>query len=442
MDINSINDVLYEVYIPGLQSTIYEEEFWTSILKAANKIEKVGSNFNVKVQTGYSWGIGMSSDVTGALPTPGECQFQTYRGTPKHIDAQIKYWRKLIDMSDGFRTGAIKLVDAEMRGVESALKCTVERMGIGDAGVTPIACVASATVTNETDTWVTVTVDDGGGTAICGTRWPVRYFKRGIFVDILTSGHASVSGTATEGLQIQTISGSNVIKLKCATNAAADTLAALLADGQLIYQRGGYNKEFEGMKSLFGKTTNKLWGSADADRTVTNNEYLIPHVCRVSDAGLIETGAATGIPKEWTILNIVEVLDFLQNVRNAKLNDLVMVAEKAIMNKFIVMKQNSGMYVMENATIEGWPYQTVMCEGVKMVCPPLMFSNAISINPIKLMTKYLTREIDFVTENGGLWQRLNGYDGATAYLSGTMEYGCENFEVGGTIYDLKDAYSA
>jgi hypothetical protein len=441
MDLTSITPLLYELYIPGLQVNIESEDFFSNMLKAAERVENVGQNFNVKVQTGFSEGISMSASATAALPDPGACQYQTYRGTTRSIDGRIRIYRKLVDMTNGFQKGALNVLDGEMRGVESALKSENERMVIADAGVTPIACVASATV-GETDTWVTVTVDDGGGIALCGSRWPVRYFRRGMLIDILASDHTSVSGTATESLEILTISGSNVIKIKCASNAEADTLAALLADGQLIYHQNGYNAEMEGVKSLFGDTDNKLWGSDDADRSVTTNEHLIPYVVRVNASGLIESGVATGTPKDWSILNIVEVLDHLEMVNKAKLSDLVMLCEKSILNRYITMKQSSGMYTVESSKIDGWPFQTITCEGVKMTAPPYMFSNAISIVPIKKMMKYKCRDVDFVSEFGGIWQKVPGFDAAEAYLSGTWQYGCENFQHGGTIYDLKGAYEA
>jgi hypothetical protein len=442
MDLTSITPILYELYIPGLQVNIESEDFFSNMLKAAQRVENVGQNFNVKVQTGFSEGISMSPSATAALPDAGQCQYQEYRGTTRSIDAHIRIYRKLVDMTNGFQKGALNILDGEMRGVEGALKSENERMVISDGGVTPIAVVASATVSTESDTWVTVTVDDGGGIALCGSRWPTRYFRRGMFIDILAANHTSVSSTATESLEILTIASGTVIKIKCATNAAADTLAALLADGQLIYHQNGYNAEFEGIKSLFGDTDNQLWGSSDADRAVTNNEHLIPFVVRVNATGLIESGAATGTPKDWSILNVVETLDHLQNVNKAKLADLVMLAEKSILNRYITMKQASGMYTVESATIEGWPFQTVMCEGVKLTAPPYMFSNAISIVPIKKMMKFKCRDIDFVSEFGGIWQKVPGYDAAEAYLSGTLQYGCENFQHGGTIYDLKGAYDA
>ncbi len=443
--LNAIMPVIYELYIPGIQKYTESEDFYTNQVKANQKIEQVGDNFTVKVQLTNSEGISMSGGVTAALPTYGQVRFTEYKGTTKSIEARIRVWRKLMDWTQSTKEAALKYLDAELNGIQEAAKCEIERMGIADAGATPIACVASAVVTNETDTWVTVTIDNGGPSvnALCGTRWPVRYFRAGMKIDILAADHTSVSGTSTESLEILSISGSDIIKIKCDTNAEADALAALLADGQLIYHQDGYNSEYEGVKSMFGATDNKLFGSDDADRTTTTNEFLIPFVQRVNSSGLIESGTATGTNYDWSILNLVEFLDHLQIVNKAKASDLVMLCEKNILNRYIAMKKAEGMYVLESATIDGWPFQTVSCEGIRMTCPPYMFSNAISVVPIKKITKYLCREFDFVTEfDNNTFQKVPGYDAADAYMVGTWQYGCENFQHGGTLYDLKGAYDS
>jgi hypothetical protein len=348
-------------------------------------------------------------------------------------------FRELIDYTNGFEKGAINVLDAEMNGVQEALKCEVERYGIGDAGVTHIACIASATVTNETDTWVTVTIDDGAGAALCGSVWPTRYLRNGEMIDILAAAdHSEVSA----GQEILDVIDGTKFTIRCATNAAADTLAASLADGQLIYHQNGYNAEPEGIKSMFGSLTNSLYGNTDMNRATTANSYLKPYVTKVDATGKLVSGAATGTAQNWSILNLVQFLGHLQNVCKVKKTDLKLFAEESVVNQYIAMKQADGMYVQENPKIDGWPFETVLCEGVTLLSTPYMFSNAIVAVPMNKMTKYECRKLDFVSEFGGIWQKVPGYDAAEAYLVGTYQYGCENFKQGGVMYDLKGAYDA
>lgn len=441
--LNAIMPVIYELYIPGLQDYTESSDILSALVKSNQKIRDVGQNFTVQVQRTLSEGVAMSGGVTSALPGYGQVKFAEYKGTTKSIEATIRVWRKILDWTKSSKEAAIRHMDAEIKGVEQAVKAEIERMTAADAGVTPIACIASAEVESEDVTYVTITIDNGGASvnALCGTRWPVRYFRVGMKIDILAADHTSVSDTDTESLEIHAITGSDKIKINCATNAAADTLAALLEDGQLIYHQDGYNAEYEGIMSLFGKTDNKLFGSDDANRATTTNEYLIPFVQRVNASMQIEAGAATGTPKEWSILNLVEFIEHLEQVNKADLSKLTGLCDKNILNRYIAMKKAEGMYTPESATIDGWPFKTVMCEGVKFTTPPSMFANAISIAPMSLITKYLCREIDFVTEfDGNVFQKVPGYDAADAYMVGTWQYGCENFQWGGTLYDLKGAY--
>jgi hypothetical protein len=191
---------------------------------------------------------------------------------------------------------------------------------------------------------------------------------------------------------------------------------------------------------MFGSSSNALYGNTDMDRDTTANSYLKPYVTVVGADGKLATGAATGTAKDWSILNVVQFLGHLQNVCKAKKTDLKMFAEESIVNRYISMKKADGMYIQESPKIDGWPYETVMCEGVPLLSVPYMFSNAIAVVPMNKMKKYECRKLDFVSEFGGIWQKVPNYDAAEAYLVGTYQYGCENFKQGGVIYDLKGAY--
>jgi len=73
-----------------------------------------------------------------------------------------------------------------------------------------------------------------------------------MIIDVLTNAHGAVSAELTHDLEIGHVSNTTTFTITCATNAAADTLAALLnTDGLLVYHANGYNNEFYGLKGLW-----------------------------------------------------------------------------------------------------------------------------------------------------------------------------------------------
>lgn len=441
MTFESLTPVFNAVVIPGIEPYMYSEDAVTSILKARERVEKVGSSFKVEVQIGYSEGVKNLAASTSALPTARQNKFAKYEGTAKIIAGRIKLDNGLLD---DLANDPHKVLDEsanEILGVKEVLKCEYERQNIGDGGLTHLCTVASAAVGSESDTWVTVTVDNGAG-ALCGPNIPTRYLRNGMIIDILAANHTSVSTTATESLEIGTVIDDVTFTIPCADNAAADTLAALLADGQLIYHEDGYNAEFYGLKRIYGMTTGAFYN--ETDRSTAANAFLRPRVAYVASTGRVTTGAPTGTPTDkWSPANVHQMVQFLTDVKKANKKDMLILCEEGVKARYIQKVKADNGYVMYDKKIDGWDYPTVEIDGVSVIDANYMFSNTMMFVPLNKHKKYLTREVDFrPTKDGQIWSQVSGYDFQEAYLIGKMQMGSENIQQGGMLGDLKGQYDA
>ena len=435
---DSITPVLTKLYIPGVEPYTWSEDFVTTMLEKRERVEQVGYEFNVKVQSGFSEGVKNLASAVAALPDARQNQYKNYNGTVKTIAGRIKLFNTLMDYIDSDPNRVLDAAGDEIIGVREVLKCENERQVIGDAGATHLCTVASAAVTNETDTWVTVVVNNDAA-ALCGPTYPTRYLRNGMIIDILAANHASVSTTDTESLEIGDVVDDVTFTIKCATNAAADTLAALLADGQLIYHEDGYNNEFYGLKSLFGSTTNTIF---DVDRTTTPNAYLKPRVTYVDSSGRLITGAPTGTNTDaWSCVNVHQMISYLVNTNHASKKDLAIVCEEGVKAAYIQKKKAENGYFIEGKKIDGWDYEVIEAEGVTLSDAKYMVSNAMCFVPLNKLKKYLNRKVDFrYTRDNSIWAPVSGYDAQEAYMIGTHQFGCENFKHGGWMGDLKGQY--
>jgi len=447
MTFDSLTPVLNAVVVPGIEPYTYSEDAVTSILKARERVAKVGSSFKVEVQKSFSEGVKNLSSSSAALATARQNQFAEYTGTPRIITGTIKLDNGLLD---DLANDPYKVLDDsanEILGVKEVLKCEYERQSIADGGLTHLCTVASAAVTNETDTWVTVTVnndaDSSGVKALCGPNIPARYLRNGMIIDVLANDHTSVNGTQTESQEIGTVIDDTTFTIVCATNAAADTLAtALNVDGLLIYHEDGYNNEFYGLQRIYGMTTGAFYD--ETDRSTVANAYLRPRVAYVSATGRLTTGAPTGTPTDnWSPASVHQMVQFLVSVKKASKKDMLILTEEGVKARYIQKVKADNGYVMYDKKIDGWNYPVVEIDGVSIIDANYMFSNAMLFVPLNKHKKYLTREIDFrPTRDGSIWQPVAGYDFQTAYLIGKMQMGSENIQQGGMLGDLKGQYDA
>jgi hypothetical protein len=443
MTFDTITPVLTEFYVPGIEPYVYSEDAVTTILKARERVQNVGYEFDVRVQTGFSEGVGMMASAAAALPTARQNQFKRYQGTPRTIAARIRLYNTLLDYLKNDPNKVLDDAANEILGVKEALKCEYERQCVGDGGLTHLCTVASVSV-GTTDTYVTVTVDDdadsGSVAAMCGPNTPTRYLRNGMIIDIYSSAHAAVSGAT--GQEIGTVVDETTFTIECGSNTAADTLAALMADGQLIYHADGYNKEFYGLDRIYGKTTGAFYN--ETDRSTVANSFLRPRVAYVSSAGKVVTGTPTGTSTDaWAPVNIHEFISFLVNIKKASKKDMLILCEEGIKAAYIQKKKAENSYFNENAKIDGWPYTVVEAEGVALTDANYMISNCMLFVPLNKHQKYLTREIDFrPTRDGSVWQPVFGYDAQESYLIGTLQMGSENIQQGGKLGDLKGQYDS
>jgi hypothetical protein len=446
MTFESLTPVFNAVVIPGIEPYMYSEDAVTKILKARERVEKVGSSFKVEVQIGYSEGVKNLASSAAALPIARQNKFESYTGTAKILAGRIKLDNGLLD---DLANDPYKVLDEsanEILGVKEVLKCEYERQSIADGGLTHLCTVASAAVNSESDTWVTVTVDNDADAssvkALCGPNIPTRYLRNGMIIDILASNHTSVSSTATESLEIGTVIDDVTFTIPCASNAAADTLAALLADGQLIYHEDGYNAELYGLKRIYGMTTGAFYD--ETDRSTAANAFLRPRVAYVSSAGRVTTGTPTGTATDnWSPANIHQMVQFLVDVKKAVKKDMLILCEEGVKARYIQKVKADNGYVMYDRKIDGWDYPVVEIDGVAIIDANYMFSNTMLFVPLNKHKKYLTREVDFrATKDGQIWAPVSGYDFQEAYLIGKMQMGSENIQQGGMLGDLKGQYDA
>lgn len=433
--LTTITPILKTLYIPGIEKYVHSEDFFTNELERREQIEQVGRTFEVKVQTGFSHGIGMGA-LTDTLPTAGETQFKNYTGTPKTLRGRIRLNLGVVDMVKNDPHATLDLVAAEMTGIREGIKCYNEVQNIGNAGLTPLCCVGAAAAVNEV---VTVTVDDGGGVGMCGTKYPTKFFLPGMFLDILAANFAVVDPSMLS-LKITDVPDQTSFTITCVDAPAAAALAALLADGQTIFYQDGYNAERFGLMALFGSTTNTVF----ANRALAINSYLRPYVARVSAAGLVQSLAPTGVPTaNWSTLNVHEVMSFLKMTRHADESSLYLFCDEGVQAEYIQKKKSENGYFKEDVKIDGWPYKVVEAEGRPMLCPRYMPSNAICFVSMDKMKKYLNRKIDFRDDlSGQIWSKVANLDEVEAYLIGHEELGSENFQQNAWLGDLKGAYEA
>jgi len=442
MTFDSITPVLTTLYVPGIEPYIYSEDAVTSILKARERVVNVGYNFDVRVQIGYSEGVGNMSSGVGALPVAGANKFKNYQGTPRTLAARIRLYNTLLDYLKGDPNKFLDETGGEILGVKEVLKCEYERQNVGDGGLTHLCTIASASVVGASDTYVTVVVNDdtdsSSAKAMCGPNFPTRYLRNGMLIDVYSNAHVAVSGATAQ--EIGVVVDETTFTIECGTNAAADTLVALLEDGQLIYHRDGYNNEFYGLTRIYGKTTGAFYN--ETDRSTAGNSYLRPRVAYVSSAGKVTTGTPTGTPTDaWAPVNVHEFIGFLTNVKKASKKDMLILCEQGVKDAYIQKKKAENGYFREDATIDGWPYKVVEAEGVALTDANYMTSNCMLFVPLNKHQKYLTREVDFrATRDNSIWQPVAGYDAQEAYLIGSMQMGSENIQQGGMLGDLKGQY--
>lgn len=444
MSFDSITPVLTKLYVPGIEPYTYSEDAVTSILKARERVINVGYEFDVRVQTGFSEGVGNMASAVGTLPTAGANQYKRYQGTPRTIAGRIRLYNTLLDYLKGDPNKVLDEAGGEIIGVKEVLKCEYERQSVGDGGLTHLCTIASASVVGDTDTYVTVVVnndaDSSGVKAMSGPNFPTRYLRNGMMIDVYSNAHVIVAAATAQ--TIGTVVDDTTITIECGTNAAADTLAAALADGQLIYHKDGYNNEFYGLERIYGKTTGAFYN--ETDRSTAANSYLRPRVAYVSSAGKVTTGTPTGTPTDtWSPVNIHEFISFLVNVKKASKKDMLILCEEGVKAAYIQKKKAENSYFQEGVKIDGWPYEMIMAEGVTLTDANYMISNCMLFVPLNKHQKFLTREIDFrPTRDNSIWQPVANYDAQEAFLIGSMQMGSENIQQGGMLGDLKGQYDA
>jgi hypothetical protein len=445
MTLESLTAIFNDLVIPGIEPHMYSEDAVTQILKARERVINVGNGFKAEVQTAFSEGVRMMTQG-GTLPTARQCKFDSYNGDAKIIAGRIKLDNSLLDDLAKDPSKVVDTYGNEVLGVKEVLKCEYERQSIGDGGATHLCTIASAVVNSESDTWVTVTVNDdadsSGVKAMCGPNIPTRYLRNGMIIDILDSDHTSVSGTSTESLEIGNVSDDSTFTILCASNAAADTLAALLADGQLVYHEDGYNAEFYGLKKVYGTTTGAYYD--ETDRSTAANYFLRGRVAYVDSNGRLVTGAATGTPTDkWSPVHVHQQIQFLIQVKKASKNDMLIHCEEGVKARYIRKVRQENGYIKEDAKIDGWDFPIVEIDGIKIIDTNYALSNCMQFVPLNKHLKYLTREVDFrPTKDGQIWQPVADYDQQQAYLIGKMQMGSENIEQGGFLGDLKGQYDA
>jgi len=157
-DAESLTPIFNNVVVPGLELHMHSEEAITSILKARERVHKVGSGFKVEVQPVSRKVFQNQTSSASALPTARQCGFQDYTGTASIIAGRIKLNNGLIDDLENEPHKVIDKAAGEILGVREVLKCEYERQSVGDGGGTHLCTIASATVGSESDTWVTVVV--------------------------------------------------------------------------------------------------------------------------------------------------------------------------------------------------------------------------------------------------------------------------------------------
>lgn len=59
--LDTITPILKTLYVPGIEKYVNSEDFFTNELERRERIQQVGRTFEVKVQTGFSHGIGMGA---------------------------------------------------------------------------------------------------------------------------------------------------------------------------------------------------------------------------------------------------------------------------------------------------------------------------------------------------------------------------------------------
>jgi len=433
--LTSIGTVLKQTLFPGVIPVIEAEQFITNELTKLGQTEQVGYEFVKKYRTGFSEGTGMFA-WNGALPSAGAAAYKSMTGTTKNIAGTIKIYKKLWDYCKGKGEQAyVDLVSEELETLQMALKCEKERMNYGDGGATPLCCVASVTVSSESDTWVTITVDDGGGAAL---RGDTVYLRDGMPVDILSSVHATVDASM-EGVNVLNVTGDTTFTINCASNTAADTLAGNIADGQTIFHADGHDAEFYGLLSWFGSVTNTVFG---LDRSLSANSFFRPYRRRIATTGLTEDDAKTGTPKAWSTLTVHQVLNHLVKSRKVDKNSLYGFAGDGVAEYLIRLRQNEGGYHEEKTTIDGWPFSVVMFEDRPILSPSYMLDNTMFWVPMNRMGKFENTTLDFEDMDGNMWKWVDGYHAYTAYCSESFELGCERPDQGAAIFDMKSAYDS
>ncbi len=445
--LESLTPVFNAKVLPGIEPHMYSEEAVTSILKARERVEPVGQEFKVEVQTSFSEGVQNLATAATAFPDAQKCGFAKYNGTAKIIVGRIRLNNSLIDDLEKDPHKVLDSAANEILGVKEVLKCEYERQSIGDGGATHLCTIASAVVNSESDTWVTVTVNDDADSssvkAMCGPNFPTRFLRNGMVIDVLTNAHASVSTTLTEDLVIGYVDSPTTFTVPCATNAAADTLASLLnTDGLLVYHANGYNNEFYGLKKVYGTLTGAYYN--ETDRSTAANYFLRGLVGYVDSTGRVIYSAPTGTSYDkWSPANIHQFMMFLVNTKKASKNDLLILCDEGVKARYIMKTKQQNGYIKEDATIDGWKYPVVQIDGVNVIDANYALSNSMTFVPLNKHRKYLTREVDFrPTKDGAIWQPVSGYDMQEAYLIGKMQMGSDNIEQGGYLGDLKAQYDA
>lgn len=431
--ITSISPILKYKYLPGIRKLIEKEQFITNEMEKRQQVVPVGYEFQIKMKTGFSEGINFGT-YNSILPTARQSKYDTTIGTTKIQRGRIRIYRQLQDYTRNDEFAYLDVAMDEMDGIQDAMKCEKERISYGDAGYSPLCCIASVAVTNETDTWVTITVDDGGGVGLSGST---KYLRPGMPIDILSSIKATIDSSC-ENIEVYEVVSNTVFTVNCDSNAAADTLAALLADGNTIYHADGLNAEYNGLKNMFGMNSNTILG---ADRSTTAKAHLRPYVTYVNSSGDIVEGTPTGTPVNWSTLNIHEVFEYLVNTKHASESDLYAFCDKGVAAQLIQLRKAEGSYHEEQKTIDGWPYAVLEFEGRPVLSPRYMLSNSWCWVPMDQMEKYECTKLDFVDYDGDIWKWVSDYDAYESYLVEAMEMGCKRFDQGGWIGDLISAYA-
>jgi hypothetical protein len=421
--LTSITPLLKYKYLPGFNSYVNSEQFILKYLEKNQQVIPVPYQFKVKIRTGYSEGHEMMTAPTDALATPRQATYKEATGTVKFLNGRIRVFTILQQLTKNNEFAALDAALDEMETIQESIKTDKERMAYGDAGVTQLATVSACTVSGQT---MTITVDD------------TRYLRIGMPIDFLEANHSEI--TNGTDLTVATVDSPTQITVTAvATGGDLTTLVAALNDGALIYRANNYNKEYYGLESMFGSVTNTIF---DVDRSTSAGSYIRPYVVRVNASGLIETGAATGTAKDWSLLNLHEVYEYLTDTKHADPNGLYGFCHSSVKSKIIQLKKAEGMTFNENEKIDGWPFSVVMFEGRPVLGHRYMKKNSFCWAPLNKMEKYENSKLDFVDFNGDIWQNVPNYAAFDAFLIETMEMGCSNFDQGGWIGDLKGAYES